>query len=215
MSIDTRSPPAKRLSESPLNTPATFNAGVKSAEVDAGSLGPFSDTFCVTVKSDEYVFPSVSILFFLGSPSAIFRAIRPVVVYALNRLVSVWLTHIVTKIRVVVPSLADSDSSFPIVLIRRVFFVAASLFHAIPNFVTSRVFILVFSCFEGSAMRYVRERRSLPVRAPTRRCRASSKVERKDRGLVSALTFTQPFHPGCFALLGTPNYCQATKANSC
>lgn len=184
-------PSAKWLSECPFDAPSAFDSGVERTKMNAGNFRPFANAFCFAAKCYEYIFTGIAGLFFLGSPSAVFRTVWAVIVYSVNRLIAVWFAHVSFKICVVRPSFANINAPPAIMPIRRVVFVAASLLHSIPYFIASWVFSLVSICVQCRTMRYRRMECFFSC-ASTRYGAAFSKICRKNNRLVSAVAFTQP-----------------------
>ena len=80
-------------------------------------------------------------LFFTSRPTAIFGAIRAIVINAIQRVFGRPFTYIVHKVFKVVPSFADVNSALSIAGKRRMARVVASLFNCLPQNVNRR------SCF--------------------------------------------------------------------
>lgn len=105
----------------------------QGVDVDAKTLRPLTGSQRYAVFGNSDVSLSVVRLFFAGRPSAIFRAVRAVVINAIKSGFGRSFTHIRNKIRKRHPSFANINASSPISSICRVFRIRTTLFGGLPH----------------------------------------------------------------------------------
>jgi len=115
-----------------LNRVALVEPSKQSVDVDAKTLRPLLGSQRYTVFGNSDIHFSVVRLFFAGRPSAVFRAVRPVVINAIKSGSGWSFTHIRNKIRKRHPSFANINASSPISFICRVFRIGTTLFGGLP-----------------------------------------------------------------------------------
>lgn len=107
---------------------------------DSHGPRPLSDGHARAVGFDEEVVALVVRLGAAVSPNAIARRIAPVVVEALNRMISRGLPHVGKKGVEGFPAIAQGDPAPAVVMVRGTLGVCASLLHASPRVVGRAVF---------------------------------------------------------------------------
>ena len=115
-----------------FNGIALVKPSKQSVDVDAKALRPLTGGQRYAVFGNSDVSLSVVRLFFAGRPSAIFRAVRAVVINAIKSGSGWSFTHIRNKIRKRHPSFANINASSPISFICRVFRIRTTLFGGLP-----------------------------------------------------------------------------------
>lgn len=115
-----------------FNWVALVKPSEQSVDMYAKALRPLPSSQRYAVFGDSDVNFSIVRLLFAGRPSAIFRAVRPVIIDAIKSSSGWSLAHVSNKIRKRHPSFANVNASSPISFIRRVFRIRTTLFGGLP-----------------------------------------------------------------------------------
>jgi hypothetical protein len=137
-----------------LGRPAEVNPGGYGLCSNPEFFRPLRYSEIFPAKRNSLVSSSVALLFTSCGPTAIFRAIRAIVVNSVNRVVFTWLfPHIGKKVLKFLPSFANINPSASVVVKKLVFRVAAPASHTTPSAVGVRMRKAVGS---SSGIKFVR-----------------------------------------------------------
>jgi hypothetical protein len=165
--------------------PASFDALSNRVGIDPRNLSPFHWHHAPTIVCDSPVSPSIPTLFLLSCPSAVFRGIARVVVFAFKRHAGWTIPHVFEKsLKRIPPLWADRNPSAPIRSVCGVFRVFTPLDHSCPNFVNAGSGIAVTRVYPGHAF---------SVEASTRLCPPTFKLSGCNMSRIAAFTGAKPF----------------------
>lgn len=126
--------------------PAALQAAVVGSAGDLGVGKPVRKNPCFSVKGEQATIPAVTVLLGSGSPSAVLRAVRSVVVDSVDGVVGRRACSHVSQevLKRTLPSSADLDSSGTIVFERFDLWVPTAVQHRLPGSVFRGDGALVF-----------------------------------------------------------------------
>lgn len=165
-------------------------------------LSVFPQEFSYSVLKFVFVLPTR--LLHLAQPSAVVRAVGPVVITPIKRQPCRAFAHIVQKVFEIFPALTNNNTAPAVPSPFGVFRVCASLPHFLPR--------LIRRAFVRHPMGSVNRCGLLHSQTPTRFCSSASKFQRVDGGFFAALTTTNPNCAGLLFLVASLEHEQPTKS---
>jgi hypothetical protein len=168
------------------------------------NLGQFRNRNLASVKFNDVIIFFVSALSLSISPSAVFRAVSTVVVYAINGVFAAWaFTHVGKKrFKAVSPSIAHGYASTSVSRVRAHAFYVAPAYHVRPDTVFARVAHPVFYAF-----RFI----VFFSKAAARCANPSNQTAGRNSFFCSAIAFAVKVC-GSVTIFGSANYEQSAKA---
>ena len=133
----TRIPCPKWNSDSIVFAPSTAQPFVKSVAVNSKSFSPLCNSEGFALMGNSAICPSITHLLSSGRPTTIIRAIAKVIINSFKRHAFLRLAHIRKKIGEIKPAIAEFNPPRAVMFIRRVIWIAATLFYSKPNAVQS------------------------------------------------------------------------------
>lgn len=151
---------------------------------------PFCNGFCCPIVGNPFRGSPIAHLLYCCRPSAIFRAVWPVVVNSIKRSPLFWLAHISNEIRVIIPTIAYCNTTSTIILKCWISGIKASLAHTLPNLIAARIFVFVTHLSCRCTMRQVHNFVVCFLMASARCGMSSSKVTCKSNSCISTFALT-------------------------
>ena len=131
-----------------------MKSGKQSVDMNARSLRPLLSRQGNAVICDSDIHLSVVRLFFSCRPSAIFRAIRAVVINPIKRCAKRSFAHIFNKISKRRPAFAHANTSRPIPAIGGIFGVVTTLLYGLPNSVQIGLRLTMTALHDASVLQW-------------------------------------------------------------
>lgn len=131
-----------------------MKSGKQSVDMNTRSLRPLLSRQGNAVVCDSDIHLSVVRLFFSRRPSAIFRAIRAVVINPIKRCAKRSFAHIFNKISKQRPAFAHANTSRPMPVISGVFGVRTTLLNGLPNSVQIGLRLTMTALHDASVLQW-------------------------------------------------------------
>lgn len=96
--------------------PIVVNSHLDGLTIDTGNFGPLSNVISFVIKSYKSCFRAVKNLLGICSPSAVLVFVVSIVINPIKRMLGGWsITHVIKKVRKIMPSFAyfNTSSSIP------------------------------------------------------------------------------------------------------
>jgi hypothetical protein len=129
-------------------------SGQQSVDVDAGFFRPLPRSQRNAIVCNSDIGFSVVRLFFTGRPSAIFWAIRTVVINPIKRCSRRSFAHVLNKICKRRPSFANVNSSRTVPFVSGAFGVVATLLNGLPNSVQIGLRLTMTALHDASVLQW-------------------------------------------------------------
>jgi len=199
-------PYSQRFCESNLNRPSNSDSCVNHTTTESSALRPFREAKSFALELNHPIFSSVSALLFLSRPTAVFRAVIPIIINSIKRHFGRAATHISKKVfKRFNPPVANLDSPAAIVFKSWIMRIQASRQHSVVNLINSRVSRFPMSCKSFGSQ--------LIPKAAAGHTESSLEIIAINNGSFSAVAFTNPtcipFEPS-----GVCNYRPSKKPSS-